>query len=122
MKKTTLLTTILALVLAACGGGDAGCPAIVDDGIQLFQEAIDELDGLTLSDLTTDPFANGDYERQAEDLERRTVEAGCTDEEMSQLFAERVDRLDAGASNPAGQFLISILAAAAEEGEFAFGS
>ena len=116
-----MLIVALALVAAGCGGGEGGCNAIMDDGIQLFQDALDELEGLTLADLSeadSDPFSSADFERRSEELEERTEEAGCTDEEMSELFADRVDELEVGDNNPAGQFLVSILQQAAEEGEF----
>lgn len=113
--------TALALVLAACGGADAGCPSIADDGVDLIQDAIDELDGLSLSDLNNNPLSTDDYERRSEDLERRSDAAGCTDVEMAELLSQRVDRLSADSNNPAGEFLISIMAAAADEGEFTFG-
>ena len=121
MRKLTMIFTALALMLAACGGGDAGCPSIADDGVALIQDAIDELDGLSLADLDSNPLDSDDYERRAEDLERRSGQAGCTDDEMAELFSERVDRLSAGSNNPAGEFLISIMAAAGNEGEFTFG-
>ena len=116
-----MLIVALALVAAACGGGEGGCSAIMDDGIGLFQDAIDELEGLTLADLSdaeADPFSSADFEQRSEELEQRTQDADCTDEEMSELFADRVDSLEVGDNNPAGQFLVSILKQAAEEGEF----
>ena len=121
MKKLTMLIVSLAVVAAGCGGGEAGCAAIVDDGLVLFQDALDELEGLTLSDLSdpsADPFSSGDFDSRAEQLEQRTRDAGCTDEEMSELFADRIDELEVGSENPAGQFLVSILQAAAAEGDF----
>ena len=121
MKRLTMLIAALALIAAACGGGDAGCTAIMDDGIDLFQDAINELEGLTLADLSeaeSDPFSSADFENRSAELEERAQEAECTDEEMSELFADRVDQLEVGDNNPAGQFLVSILQQAAEEGEF----
>ena len=93
----------------------------MDDGLDLFQDALNELDGMTLADLSdpsADPFSTGNFESRSDELDRRTREAGCTDEEMSELFASRVDELQVGGDNPAGQFLVSILRQAAESGEF----
>jgi hypothetical protein len=121
VKRLTMLILALALVAAGCGGGEASCTAIMDDGLELFQDALDELAGMTLTDLSNpsaDPFTGGDFESRTDDLDRRTREAGCTDEEMSELFAERVDELEVGSNNPAGQFLVSILKQTAESGEF----
>lgn len=123
MKKVALLIAALAVVASACGGGDAGgCAAIMDDGLALFQDAIDELDGLSLTDLSdgSDPFSSDDFERRSTDLEQRTTDEGCTNEEMSELFVDRIGELEAGDTNPAGQFLVSILRQAAEAGEFDF--
>jgi hypothetical protein len=114
----------MALVLTACGGGGASCSTIADDAIGLFQEGIDQLDGLSLSDLQnldSDPFAGADFDARGAELEARQVEAGCTDEEMGDLVAGRMGDLEAGDSNPAGQFLISILTSAMEDGEFDIG-
>ncbi len=122
MKKTVLLLTTLTLVLASCGGGSSSCSAIVDDGMELFQDAIDQLDGLSLSELeNADPFSDSEYEQQAEELEQRTTESGCTDEEMTELFADKIGTLEAADSNPAGQFFLTFLAGAAEERAFDFG-
>jgi hypothetical protein len=112
----------MALVLTACGGSGSSCSAIADDAIALFQEGIDGLDGLSLSDLEsldTDPF--GDLEVRGADLERRQIDAGCADDEMSELVVEKMGDLEAGDSNPAGQFFISILTTAMEDGEFDLG-
>ena len=120
MKKTLLFLTAIALIASACGGGSS-CAAIVDDGVELFQDVIDELDGLTLADIQEDPFSNDDFDRRSDDLERRTAEAGCTDEELTELFSERIGDLSAGSDNPAGQALISALTSAASSGSLDFG-
>lgn len=116
-----MLLVALALVAAACGGGESACSTIVADGVDLFQDAIDELEGLTLADLSlagSDPFSSEEFDRRGEELERRTQEAGCTDEEMSKLLVDQLDQLEVGANNPAGQLVVSILQQAAEQGEF----
>lgn len=124
MRKTVILLSAFALVLGACGGGSS-CSAIADDAIELFQDGIDEFDGLSLSDLEnldSDPFSGGDFEARGADLEKRQIDAGCTDDEMTELVVGRMGDLEAGDSNPAGQFLISILTSAMENGEFDLGS
>ena len=112
----------MALVLSACGGSGSSCSAIADDAIDLFQEGIDGLDGLSLSELQnfdTDPFS--DLEARGAELEERQIDAGCTDDEMTELVVDKMGNLTAGDSNPAGQFLISILTTALEDGEFDIG-
>ena len=96
MRKATVLLIAVALVTAGCGGGGSSCAAIVDDGVELFQDAINELDGLALDDIQDDPFATEDFDRRSEDLDKRTTEAGCTNEELSELFTERIGDLSAG--------------------------
>ena len=121
MRKPVLLLLGLALIAPACGGGGASCADIVDDGIVLFQDVIDGLDGLQLADIQDDPFESEDFERRSDELDERTAEAGCTDEELTELFTARVGDLSAGSSNPAGQFMVSLLVAGAESGELSFG-
>ena len=124
MRKTVSFLSALALILGGCGGSESNCSAIADDAIELFQEGIDQLDGLSLSDLQSldsDPFADGDFEARGADLEKRQIDAGCTDDEMSELVSGKMGDLRAGDSNPAGQFLISILTSAMESGEFDLG-
>lgn len=122
MRKTVIFLSALALVLAACGGSDSSCSAIADDAIDLFQEGIDELDGLSdLQSLDSDPFSGGDFEARGAELEQRQIDAGCTDEEMTELVVDKMGDLTAGDSNPAGQFLISLLTGALEDGEFDIG-
>lgn len=122
MRKTVLFLTVLAVTAAGCGGGQAACETIVDDGIALFQDVIDDMDGLTLADLGSDLFESPDYEDRAADLERRTTAEQCADEEMAELFAEKLPELTAADTNPGGQFLISFFNSAVQNGEFSFGS
>ena len=121
MRKIVILFSALALALTACSDSGSSCSAIVDDGMDLFQDVIDSLDGKSLNEIQEDPFTTADYEQRVADLEQRTTDAECTDEEMTDLFTQRVDTLEAGESNPAGQFFISILSSAVEQGEFDFG-
>ena len=81
----------------------------MDDTVDLVQEAIDALDGLALDDIQEDPFAGSDFEERSAALERRANEAGCSDEELAELFGDRLPRLGASDTNPAGQFLVEIL-------------
>lgn len=123
MKKIIIFLSGLALIAAGCSGGGSSCAAIVDDGMDLFQDAIDQLDGISLTDLDaeSDPFSSDDFDARAADLERRTTDSGCTDEEMTELFADKLSGLEADDSNPIGQVFISGLTGAVEDGEFDFG-
>ena len=121
VKKLVLFLVALALVAAGCGGGSSSCSDIVDDGIDLFQDVIDELDGIDIADMQDDPFETEDFEQRTDDLDRRTTEAGCANEELTELFTERIGDLTAGSSNPGGQYLVSLLTAAVETGQLDFG-
>jgi hypothetical protein len=120
VRKIVIIISALALALTACSDGGSSCSAIVDDGMDLFQDVIDSLDGKALDEIQDDPFTTADYEERVADLEQRTTDAGCTDEEMTSLFEEKIGTLEAGDSNPGGQFFISILTSAVEQGEFDF--
>lgn len=120
MKKIVMLCAAVTMVAAGCGGGSAGCASIVDDGMVLFQDVIDEMDGLTLDQLN-DPFDSPVWEERTVKLQERTDAEGCTDEEMADLFAEKVEILTADDTNPGGQLLISFFNQAVESGTFEFG-
>ena len=121
MRRLSAIVSIFALVAAACGGGSSGgCATIVDDGVDLLQEAIDGLAGLTLTEIQEDPFDDPELDRRFEELEQRSNDEGCTDDELNDLFIEGFDRLDAGDDNPAGAFLVSVLQQAADQGGFEF--
>lgn len=95
MRKIAALVCAIGLVAAACGGGDsASCDAIADDAIVLIQDLIDEFDALSLEELSGDePAFIADFESDAEGLDQRAVDAGCSDSEMESLMDDRIDRL-----------------------------
>ncbi len=98
MKRRVLaLMGTLALVVSACGGGDSSsCGAIADDAVELVQTLIDEIDGMSLEELTEvgEDFAT-DLETEFEDLQTKADDAGCSDAEMGDLVEERVGDLTA---------------------------
>lgn len=96
------------MVFAACGdssggGGDPGsaesCDDLVDAGIDLIQDVLDELSDLDLADIEAlgnePPEALNDLEARGQELEERADELGCTDEELSAGLTARVDELEA---------------------------
>lgn len=123
MKRAAVVMFAFALVMAACsgGGGDAECSEIVNDGLVFFQDVIDNLDGKSPSDLVGNPLEASDYAERANDLERRTSAARCTDEEIASALGGRIHELEAGDSNPTGRAFIAALAAAVDQGGFDFG-
>lgn len=117
-----VVLSVLALVLAGCSSGGADCSAIVDDGMVFFQDVIDDLDGKSLADLESNPLTASDYATRARELERRTANSDCSDAEIADLLGGRIDELEAGPTNPAGQAFISALISGIERGGFSFGS
>ncbi len=96
------------MVFAACGdssggGGDPGsaesCDDLVDAGIDLIQDVLDELSDLDLSDIEAlgdePPEALDDLETRGEELQTRADELGCTDEELQQGLIDNIDQLEA---------------------------
>lgn len=122
MTKTTVFLSALAFVLAGCtAGGGVGCSEIVDEGLSLYQDVIDDLDGKSVGELEGNPLEASDYASRARELERRTSISECTDAEIADLLGTRFGELQASDSNPAGQAFIAALAAAIERGGFDFG-
>ncbi len=105
-----LLAALFAalMVFTACGdsGGAAGdpgsadnCDDLVDAGIDLIQEVLDEIGQLDLSDLEAlgdePPEALEDLDARGQELSDRAEELGCTDEEMRQGLVDNLDKLEA---------------------------
>jgi hypothetical protein len=122
VRTTIAVLSALALVLAGCtAGGGVDCAVIVDEGLALYQDVIDDLDGKSLAELDGNPLEASDYASRARELERRTSNSECTDAEIADLLGTRFGELQASDSNPAGQAFIAALAAAVERGGFDFG-
>ncbi|MBT8198494.1 MAG: hypothetical protein KJP12_05615 [Acidimicrobiia bacterium] len=96
MKKAIALFCALALAASACGGDSASCDTIADDAIVLIQDLIDEFDQLSLDDLNAaeEPAFVAEFETDAEQLDERAADAGCTDATMEGLMDDRIDRLE----------------------------
>lgn len=111
MKRVLLAVAVFGLVVAACGGdgGDAGsCADIADEGIAAIQEVINEIDTMSLDDLTAlgseDPEFITDMETRMDELDERSTELGCSDEELAELVQDRVG--DLSADSEFGQLMI----------------
>jgi hypothetical protein len=117
MKRLALIALALGLIVAACGDDDAADPASLDSceglavaGVDVLQDTIDLIDGLdaaALAALTDGADTPPEFEaiqRRGEELSARAVEIGCSDEQMSELLAERVG--DLSADSVFGQFIL----------------
>lgn len=121
MKRYLVVIATLAMVLAACGDSDSGsadtCEGLVDQGIDLIQDALDEVSGMSLEELAAmgDDLPPGfaELETRGEELERRSDELGCTEAELNRLFTEKADDLEAD-----GPFAELILEGIKSEGFF----
>jgi len=109
---------VLALLAASCGddGGTADpaslgtCEEIADAAIDVLQQTIDVVDGMS----NVDPASSGDagegsdefqaIEEAGAALEARALELVCTDEQMSALMRDRADSLSA--ESTIGQLVI----------------
>jgi len=115
-KRTLLvLIVVLALILAACGGGQAKtCDDLSDQTIDLMQKLIDDVEA-EVGDMTVEELiaTGGDlpsvdhFKEEATKIDERAVELSCTQTEITDGVAARVDRLEA--HTPIGQFLIEAI-------------
>lgn len=102
MKRLIVLITAAGLLAAACGdsgGAASSCDALVDDGLELVQEMLDELSGMTFEDIAAlgdePPPALADLEERGAQLETRAQELNCSDAELDARFQEKVGDLTA---------------------------
>lgn len=115
MKKVITLAAAAALLVAACGddasdpAGLDSCEAVADATIDLVQDVIDELGGMSPSEFGA--MTQGDVpevfveiEERGEALGTRGQELGCTD--IDALVQERADRLTADPDNVMGQLIV----------------
>jgi len=112
--RRIILPTVLALALLAASCGDDGemvdpaslgtCEEVADATIDVLQQTIDIVDGLSAEDPASSDDAGEatDEFRAIEEagmaLEARALDLGCTDEQMSALMRERADLLSAESS------------------------
>jgi hypothetical protein len=104
MRKMIGITLAVVLFVAACGDDDGSldsCEAVVDAGIDMVQDMLDTIDGMTPEEIATQ-WGSGEtpeelqaVQEAGEALDARAAELGCSEEEMNALVAERVDRLSA---------------------------
>jgi len=98
MRKFLILMAALGLVVAACGGDSAGsCESVADDAIDIFQDAINEIDKMSLEELASgdEPQALVEMEERADELQGQAEELGCSDAEMEELMNARAGDLTA---------------------------
>jgi hypothetical protein len=113
MKRIVALIAVLMLVGAACGdSGDSGsggggdiasvddCDGLVGEAIGMLQDVLDALSDLSIEDIAAlgddQPDAITDLEQRGQELEAKSIELDCDEEELSAGVIARVDELEAG--------------------------
>lgn len=111
-RARVLVAMVVALAASGCGGGET-CETLVDSAMELVQDAIDQLDRMSVEELAAAegeaPDAFRRLEAEGEALGERAGELGCSRDEVARLVADRVDRLVAGSD--AGQAVIESIRA-----------
>jgi hypothetical protein len=108
-----VMLMLVAAFLSACGsaggaGGEASvqeagstpaaaaspdCAALADELIVEVQSVVDQLSDATLDDLLEDDVVSAATQQRLDDLESRVEAAGCSEDEMDALLADRADRI-----------------------------
>ena len=112
MRKALGLLLALALMTTACGGSGGtdpaaadSCDALVDVGMNVLQDALDSIAGISLDELmemTEQPEA---FEKlETLDFDGRAEELGCSDAEVETLSCSKVGQLKA--DGEAAQFML----------------
>lgn len=110
MRRVVIAAGLVAALLAACGGSSEECEAIADDGIELLQDFVDEVDAINPADLAA-AVGNSDFladlEAEADELDERAASAGCTEAQMAELLEARSDELEA--ATEVGQIIVDLI-------------
>jgi hypothetical protein len=102
VERFALMLILLAAVLAGCSsqgaGADAGtvtagCEELADELIVQLQVVVDELSDATFDDLMRDDILSATSQQELDELEGRAEDAGCEQDEIDGLLAERADRI-----------------------------
>jgi hypothetical protein len=120
MKRLTAIVLALALAAAACGdsGSASSCDELVDEAVDLFQDALDSLADLTLEDAAELgdelPEEFETLETRGEELEAQSEELGCSEAELQARFDARVG--DLTAEGPVAELILGGLLSESDAG------
>ena len=109
------LIVVVALVLAACGGGPAEtCDVLADETGELMPRLIDDVEKEMGDVSIEDLLASGGglpsvehIEEESAKIDERAAELGCTQAEIQNGVAARANQLEA--TTPIGQFFIEAI-------------
>ncbi|MDH3499854.1 MAG: hypothetical protein OEM97_07015 [Acidimicrobiia bacterium] len=110
MRRVVIAVGLCAAVLAGCSGASESCGDIADEGIDLIQEFVDEVDAMdadAIADAISDSEFLGDLEARANSLDERAAAAGCSEDEMAGLLDDRSGDLSAGTEF--GQIIVDLI-------------
>lgn len=99
MRGSTLVAAalVVSLVTSACGERD--CQDVAEDLIATLQDVLDQAAELRPADLQTPdgqlPTFLLEVQEDGERLAQEATDLGCTDAQMQDLVAERLDTLEA---------------------------
>jgi hypothetical protein len=105
------LLVIVLIAVAGCGPTEqAACATIADDGIDLLQDLIDQVDAMTPEQMAA--AAAGDelsseLEDRAAMLDSRADSSGCSPDEMTELLRDRGQQLTAETEQ--GQVFVDVV-------------
>ncbi|HEX9644889.1 MAG TPA: hypothetical protein VGC11_12940 [Acidimicrobiia bacterium] len=105
------LLAIALIGLAGCASAEeAACATIADDGIDLLQDLIDQVDAMTPEQMAA-AAAGDELSSELEDravvLTSRADIAGCSPDEMTELLRDRGQRLTAKTER--GQVFVDVV-------------
>ena len=111
MRRVVVAISVLAVVAAGCSGGSGeDCGEIADEGIDLLQDFVDEVDEMGADELAAavgDADFITDLEDRADALDERAAAAGCSEERMAELLDERAG--DLSADSEFGQTIVDLI-------------
>jgi hypothetical protein len=110
-RSVVVLIMVFAAFVAGCGrGGDVGgqeaaegsaavsaaraeCGELADEVIVQIQAVVDELGDVTLDDMLQDNVLSATTQQRLDELDGRVQAAGCSEDDMDSLLADRADRI-----------------------------
>lgn len=121
-----LMSLVLALMLAlgavACGSDEdeaedellsvanaESCEELADAFMPIMQDVLDAVSEMSMEELTSgeEPEVLGEFEGRMEEVEAKSNDLSCEDDEMAALLEERVD--DLTASGPVAEMVLEAI-------------
>jgi hypothetical protein len=112
MRRVLAAIGIVAVALAGCatGASDEACAVYADEGIELIQEFIDEVDMMSAEEIAAasgDPAFVTDLEERADAIDEEAAAEGCSEDQMTTLLGARAE--DLTATSAFGQTIVDLV-------------